>query len=292
MIKAVAYCRVGPGEEGRVEPVKKQELDIRSYARAQRLELVEVYADESIGVLPSSPTTPMCSLAGITLLLDEAPLKPWVYVIVTEPERLQHPGLSHNPLQALAGVGKKLAHIELDLGLVPTQSGSPKPKRLGPPLPVAQRLLLGRVNGAKQGFHQSGPAPYGYRRMSIPRSDRSDSRKILVIDEEEAMIVRDMFREYLRRRSMKKLIDYLDAQGLTTRRGKRWSRAGVSWILKNETYLGRVHFGKVRGNGHHTAIISQITFNKVQQLIKNNNKRGGAYKSSSYKRLKKSKEPA
>src|SRR5690606_41459898 len=51
-----------------------------------------------------------------------------------------------------------------------------------------------------------------------------------------------IFREYLRLLSMKRLIKLLDERGLRTRRGKRWSRAGVSWILKNDTYVGRVHF--------------------------------------------------
>ena len=60
-----------------------------------------------------------------------------------------------------------------------------------------------------------------------------------------------------------------------------WSRAGISWILKNDTYVGRVHFGKIRSKGRHESIVPPIVFNKVQKLIRENNKRkGGAEKAA------------
>ena len=127
-----------------------------------------------------------------------------------------------------------------------------------------------REAGARAGKHQSGPAPYGYRR---DYSKRSTDGVLLVPDETESDVVRLIFREYLRLRSMKRLIKLLDSQGLRTRRGKRWSRAGVSWILKNDTYVGRVHFGKIRVKGRHESIVPPIVFNKVQKLIRQNNKR-------------------
>ncbi|MBX3470339.1 MAG: recombinase family protein [Planctomycetes bacterium] len=135
---------------------------------------------------------------------------------------------------------------------------------------VAERLLRGREAGARAGKHQSGPAPYGYRR---DYSQRSTQGVLLVPDEEEGQVVQLIFREYLRLRSMKRLIKLLDERGLRTRRGKRWSRAGVSWILKNDTYVGRVHFGEIRAKGRHDSLVPPILFNKVQKLIRLNNKR-------------------
>jgi site-specific DNA recombinase len=135
---------------------------------------------------------------------------------------------------------------------------------------VSERLIRGRYDGARNGHHQSGPAPYGYRRDYRYRGTREP---MLAIHPEEAAVVRMIFKEYQRRRSMKKLIAYLDSKGLRTRRGKRWSRAGIAWILSNETYLGRVHFGEVRSKGKHPPIVSPIVFNRANALKNRNNKR-------------------
>jgi hypothetical protein len=117
---------------------------------------------------------------------------------------------------------------------------------------------------------QSGPAPFGYVRERIGgRRGQSQLRP----DPQEADAVRVIFREYLRRRSMKKLIDYLQRENVSTRRGRLWSRAAIAWILKNDTYLGKVHAGGHRFRGAHQPIIAPIIFNKVQQLLLRNNKR-------------------
>lgn len=139
-----------------------------------------------------------------------------------------------------------------------------------PAFSVADRLVRGRYEGARNGLHQSGPAPYGYKR---DYRYRGTDEPMLAIHPEEAEVVRLIFVEYRRRGSMKRLIAYMDSLGLRTRRGKRWSRAAISWILKNDTYLGRVHFGDVRSKGKHPPIVSQIVFNKANQLMRRNDKR-------------------
>lgn len=148
-------------------------------------------------------------------------------------------------------------------------------RRLDPE--VTLRLLRGREDGARRGKHQSGTAPFGYVRdySPRPRADRLEDGGVpLVVEPGEADIVRMIFRLYLKTRSMKKVIELLHERGLRTRRGKEWSRAGISWILKNDTYLGRVHFGAIRTKGQHEAIIAPIVFYKVQKLIRKNDKRG------------------
>jgi hypothetical protein len=146
-------------------------------------------------------------------------------------------------------------------------------RRLDPE--VTLRLLRGREEGARAGKHQSGTAPYGYVRDYARRAKGPNEKGVpLVIEPEEAEVVRLIFRLYLRHRSMKKVIELLHAKGLRTRRGKEWSRAGISWILKNDTYLGRVHFGAIRTKGEHEPIIAPIVYYKAQKLIRKNDKRG------------------
>lgn len=135
----------------------------------------------------------------------------------------------------------------------------------------ARSLASARRAGARAGRHQGGPAPFGYRR-DYTQGERGGR---LIPEPSEAQVVRRMFRSYLRLGSLKRLIEALDDDGIRTRRGKTWSRAGLAWILKNETYLGKVHFGATRAKGIHPAIISPGVFKQVQQLIRKNNKRNG-----------------
>jgi hypothetical protein len=135
--------------------------------------------------------------------------------------------------------------------------------------PIALKMLRGRREGAELGRYQSGTAPYGYRRDYNTKEKGTP----LVPDPKEASIVNLIFNEYLRLKSMNKVIDLLKARGIKTRRGKQWSRAGISWILKNTTYLGMVRFGEIRTKGLHEPIIAPSLYNSVQRLIKENTRK-------------------
>lgn len=277
-MKAVGYVHVTATEEATGGlSCSEQEAQIRRYAEKEGFEVVEVYADDSIGVLASAPNLgEFCSRAGLISLLDDASTKGWLMVVVAGRGRIQRSDVDFDAVDELARLGKRVVVVGEALNLERLDPAKRRKKeRPRKALSVAERLLRGREAGARAGKHQSGPAPYGYVRDYTERSNKGVR---LQIHPEEAEVVRTIFKEYLRRKSMKRLIEFLDAQGLRTRRLKQWSRAGVSWILKNETYLGRVHFGKIRAKGQHPAIISPIIFNKVQKLIKKNNKRGGKAK--------------
>lgn len=271
-MRAVGYVRITAQEqkEGH-ESVSQQDAKIRKYAKKQGLELVNIYVDDPIGVLKGSPAIgDVCSRAGIINMLDEATAREWGYVVVTSRDRVKRSDLSFDPEHELNQHGKDVVEVGQELNLKKPRRKRVKPKR--EKLSVSQRLFKGRQAGARAGKHQSGPAPYGYKRDYSQRHTRG---VLLDIHPEEAALVRQVFREYLKRKSMKRVLDWLWSKGIKTRRGKDWSRAGLSWMLKNETYLGRVRFGDIRVKGQHPAIISPIIFNKVQTLIRKNNKRGG-----------------
>jgi len=277
-VKVVGYARTSFAEQvDRSFPsVEEQERDLRRFAERAGLALEAVQKDTGL-----NPNHGTC--AGLISILDSMDAG-WDAVLVTRPCRLRGaPNVSFDPLVELRENRKRVliadpatadALAKIVARVKAKRQGSepePAPRDEGDRRrKIAQRLLKGREAGAKAGKHQSGPAPYGYRR---DYSRRGSDGVLLVPDEHEAEIVKLIFREYLRLRSMKRLIKLLDDKGLKTRRGKRWSRAGVSWILKNDTYIGRVHFGSIRAKGRHESIISPIVFNRVQKLIQANNKR-------------------
>jgi hypothetical protein len=75
-----------------------------------------------------------------------------------------------------------------------------------------------------------------------------------------------IFREYLRTRSTGKVISFLHARAVFTRKGNKWSRQAVAIILSNRTYRGRVTYGDVETQGLHDPIIEPALFYKANAL--------------------------
>jgi DNA invertase Pin-like site-specific DNA recombinase len=129
-----------------------------------------------------------------------------------------------------------------------------------------------------------------------------------VIVEEEAVIVRQIFRDYLSGKTPKQIADDLNEKGVRTKRGSSYSVAGIQSILDNEKYTGNAILGKSfkrdvlskrreKNNGQapqyyvensHPAIISQELFNMVQaekkrrSELRSNMKTGSGKYSSLY----------
>ncbi len=83
----------------------------------------------------------------------------------------------------------------------------------------------------KKGTFLPAAMPFGYR---------IEGRKI-VIDEERAKIVRQIFHNYLAGQSMDEIAAQLNRENVTVRIGlenRRWIHSAISYILSNERYIG------------------------------------------------------
>ena len=117
-----------------------------------------------------------------------------------------------------------------------------------------------------------------------------DENGNLIIDEEQAEVVRAIFNLYLANKSIKEIIDFLEGCHYLTGSGKeKWNRQNIMQILQNEKYKGDLilqktvvidylsHESKSNKNGkyadmwlvknHHPAIISREAFDLVQNII-------------------------
>lgn len=66
-----------------------------------------------------------------------------------------------------------------------------------------------------------------------------DENGHLIIDEDQAVVVRRIFREYLQGASLRTIADGLMADGIPTATGnKKWRGDGIRKILTNEKYMG------------------------------------------------------
>jgi len=125
----------------------------------------------------------------------------------------------------------------------------------------------------KKGLWMGGVVPLGYR---------VDDRK-LVVEDDEAKLVRRIFERYLDLGSIPALQRELREQGIVTRPRQRSSgeRVGaipltngpLSYILKNRHYLGEINHKGRSWPGEHAAIVDQALFDAVQaKLAKNLNR--------------------
>lgn len=123
---------------------------------------------------------------------------------------------------------------------------------------IKERMTIGRVARAKAGFyHGSAFIPTGYEYV--------DSR--LVVNEFEAMQVRELFKLYLSGKSPRALVEEFAARGYLDSHGGSWSLGRVKSVLKNPVYAGKVVFDGEVYEGTHEPIIDAETFEAVQDLI-------------------------
>ena len=131
---------------------------------------------------------------------------------------------------------------------------------------------------AKNGQYTGGKPALGYQIV--------DGK--LEICEEEAAIVRRIFRDYAGGKSYKHIIDDLNAEGLKTKRGNPFGSNSLHDLMKNEKYIGVLTYGAhpVRGRSRNIhapahedtiriedaipAIIDKETFQAVQERMTTN----------------------
>jgi site-specific DNA recombinase len=145
-----------------------------------------------------------------------------------------------------------------------------------------ERLREGKVRSAKLGHWVNGSAPFGY--------DYDHKTKKLVINEEKAKIVKDIYEWYLEGMAMFEIGHELNRRGKKTNNGAYFQDATISRILTNEVYIGNIIYGKSEGSGHknkkttplifkdasewevyvenaHPPIISKEDFEKVKKMM-------------------------
>lgn len=124
---------------------------------------------------------------------------------------------------------------------------------------IRERTAIGREGRAKAGyFHGGGFAPIGYDYIK-----KADGGAGLVVNEYEAMQVREVFSLYLQGWSVHKIQQYL-SERYTTKYGTWQSDTSVRSVLTTPLYLGQISYGGKVYKGQHEALISQEIFDKAR----------------------------
>ncbi len=107
---------------------------------------------------------------------------------------------------------------------------------------LAQDVVRGQRENAERGFSNGGKPPYGYIHVKV--KDGPKLRTKFEIDPKTAPIVQRIFRECLSGKGLKAITLSLNADGLTSRTGKKWGTTSIEKILHNEAYTGTLVWGR------------------------------------------------
>lgn len=121
----------------------------------------------------------------------------------------------------------------------------------------------------EEGAFTGGVCPYGYEFVRGSRLNKKNQpMNDLRICEPEAEVLRIMYDKAKREGlGSARIANFLNAQGFTTRKGKRWNQASIQSMLRNQLYLGYLRKGGVRSPYMpELQIIDDETFWRVQEI--------------------------
>ena len=124
---------------------------------------------------------------------------------------------------------------------------------------LAQKVSRGMKETRRKGLYQGGAVLYGYK---------IDGRKI-VIDENDAEVVRYMYKQYANGVFVRDIIKDLTEKGILYK-GKPFVKNSVYNILRNEKYAGVYKHGDEIIDNMYPQIVDTETFNKVRAKVTKN----------------------
>ncbi|MCD7905755.1 MAG: recombinase family protein [Clostridiales bacterium] len=153
---------------------------------------------------------------------------------------------------------------------------------------INRRLAAGRLASCREGKFVGSTPPYGFEKQRI--KDQKGWKLVPVPEETE--IVKQIYGLYLsgrERTGFQGIADRLEEMGITTRKGNNWRAPQIKYILTNDVYIGKIHWGQTPAvkkskngavvtlrkraenytvfEGLHEAVISPEVFDRVQKII-------------------------
>ena len=124
---------------------------------------------------------------------------------------------------------------------------------------ITERMSMGMDARIKEGKWRGGnQVPFGY--------DYEPALEKLVINEYEAMIVKEVFEAFNEGKSFYKISEEMIEKGNTFRNGKADQRT-LRYMVKNKTYCGYQRHHQEWIKSLHDPIIDEATYDKAQEIL-------------------------
>lgn len=246
-IKAVAYCRVSTGSEEQQTSFTNQKAFFeREISKSKEFTLYKIYADQGISGTSLNRREEFKRMlydAGLdeTVLNSKksvftaSPRKPlFNRIFVKNTSRFARNVLVIDILRELL---KKGVYVHfLDINLIFDDIS--KEFMLNMFLNFSQqesidksaKVSFGHKEGARKGVIFTNDRIYGYKY-------HRESNELTVI-EEEAKVVRKIFEMYAEGLGIRRILNYLDENGIKSRQGKSFVPSAIKRMLSQEKYIG------------------------------------------------------
>ena len=132
---------------------------------------------------------------------------------------------------------------------------------------LGEEIRKGKKEIIKRGYWSGGIPPYGYK---IKKENNNGQTHSKLIPGEDASIIIELFARAARGERFKDLLKYLNNSSLKPFFSDYWRTNTLRYILENRSYIGESIFNGNIVKNNHEPLISEETFQKVQQQKKQN----------------------
>jgi len=172
---------------------------------------------------------------------------------------------------------------------------------------ISDRVTESMKYRAKKGKWNGGVVTFGYvtfehlvkkytkNGLSKTKAEKEAAKiapeiKKPYVYDRESRVVKKIFEKYLEFESLRAVTQWLNKEKYPTKNATTWATTSVSRVLQNPTYIGKICYGKrvssknglkmksrpkdqwIIVEGEHEPIIDEITFQKVQKILKRQRK--------------------
>jgi DNA invertase Pin-like site-specific DNA recombinase len=301
-LKGALYIRMSTDLQ--VESPENQNRQMLAYAETYGIEIVKIYVDRGVSGLTADKREQFQALIddvergrndfGIVLYLDETRWGRFVDSREADYYRMRLERKNvicqtcDKPLTLTNNIADRIMTILKD------ESASDYSRQL------SQKVFIGQCNLIHKGYRQGGHAGFGLRRMLLDESGNHKQelnigqRKSLLTERvilipgppSEVAKVLWIYDQFITGFSESEIATRLNSEGWKTDLGRLWTRSTVHEVLTNEKYIGNNLFNRssaklktklkpnpenewIRKNGAFIPIIDSERFYKVQEIIKN-----------------------
>ena len=281
MANAAVYVRVSTSRQAERDlSLPDQIAQCRAYCEQRGWNVVEVFSEPGASALDDDRP-----VFQEMIYKAKRPDHPFTFVVVHSLSRFSRDAFhSEMYVRQLKKVGVELVSITQDVGQ--DANGALMRKMVNmfdehQSRENAKHVHRAMCENARQGFWNGSVPPFGYRTEIKERRGNKD-KKVLVIEEEEARVVRRIFDMASgsegRPMGVKAIALWLNERG-HRRRGSKFSTGSVHGLLTASTYHGQHYFNRrdSRDGASHPpsqwvplsvpAIIEESVFNVVQGLL-------------------------
>jgi site-specific DNA recombinase len=254
MVKTAIYIRVSTEEQAEEGfSLEAQKDRLVAYCEAQGWDIVDVYADRGY---TGRKVTTRTEYRRMMLEKDR-----WDVVLVLKMDRIHRNSKNFMiMMEDLERWDKKFTSMqeELDTSTSIGRFVVDMIQRIAQleSEQIGERTYMGMAQKAESGGLLGFNPPFGY---GIADNE-------LVMNEAEAVVIRQIFSSYLDGHSMRSIADELNERSIFTRRGGRWTLYSIRQILHNPAYAGYRRWDGYLVKSGHAHIIDLSDFNAVQEI--------------------------